>query len=61
MMELKVWELIEKLQEFNQNVPIYVEHQNFEICWGGGDGCGKTNCQYVTLQITDNKEHTCES
>ena len=52
---MKVKELIEKLNEYNQNanVKIYVNSipQEFRICYGGSESCTKSSCHEVSFMV----------
>ena len=52
---MKVKELIEKLNEYNQiaNVEICVNGmpQKFEMCYGGSEGCTKSSCHEVCFMV----------
>lgn len=56
-MKLKVKELIQKLQEYNQEAEIYVIAHNkgyqFSITYGGSDGVTKETCESVSFYIDD--------
>lgn len=58
---MKVRELIEKLNEYNQNADVEIcvkgMPQEFEICYGGSEGCTKSSCNEVVFMIgTDCEE-----
>lgn len=58
---MKVKELIEKLNEYNQNANVEIcvngRPQEFEICYGGSEGCTKSSCDEVVFMIgTDCEE-----
>ena len=52
---MKVKELIEKLNEYNQDadVKIYVNSipQEFRICYGGSEACTKSSCHEVSFMV----------
>ena len=52
---MKVYELIEKLNRYNQNADVTIcvngMPKEFEICSGGGDGCTPKNCASVDFMI----------
>lgn len=52
---MKVKELIKKLEEYNQNANIEIcvngRPQEFEICYGGSEGCTKSSCDEVVFMI----------
>lgn len=58
---MKVKELIEKLQEFNQDAEVlgiydYVGYPLYcGVSFGGGDGCTKENCDEVHLHFTNDR------
>lgn len=63
---MKVKELIEKLNEYNQasDVEICVNGmpQKFEICYGTAEGCTKLTCDCVDFMVgtvCDKSERQC--
>ncbi len=52
---MKVKELIEKLNEYNQDadVEIFVNSmpQEFRICYGGSEACTKSSCHEVGFMV----------
>ena len=58
---MKVKELIEKLNEYNQNADVEIcvkgMPQEFEICYGGSEGGTKSSCHEVCFMVdTCNEE-----
>lgn len=58
---MKVKEIIEKLNEYNQDADFSIVDEtghavNFEICFGNSEGCTKQNCACVDLMINGNAE-----
>lgn len=55
---MKVKELIEKLGEYNQNANVEFlvngMPQEFEICYGGSEGCTKSTCDEVVFMVGTN-------
>jgi hypothetical protein len=61
---MKVKELIEKLQEFNQDAEVlgiydYVGYPLYWVSFGGGDGCTKENCDDVHLLLSEDNNTEC--
>lgn len=54
---MKVKELIEKLNEYNQDADVEIcvngMSQEFEICYGGSEGCTKSSCNCVALNFSN--------
>lgn len=52
---MKVKKLIEKLNEYNPNATVEIcvngMPQEFEICYGGSEGCTKSSCDEVVFMI----------
>lgn len=52
---MKVKELIEKLNEYNQEAELLVVAHNkvedYSICFGNSDGCTKQTCENVSLYL----------
>lgn len=52
---MKVYELVKKLNGYNQNADINVVvngyPKEFEICSGGGEGCSPINCDRVDFMV----------
>lgn len=52
---MKVKELIEKLNEYNQDADVEIcvngMQQEFEICYGDSEGCTKASCNCVAFMI----------
>lgn len=52
---MKVRELIEKLNEYNQNADVEIcvngIPQKFEICYGTAEGCTKLTCDCVDFMV----------
>ena len=52
---MKVKELIEKLNEYNQDADVEIcvngMSQEFEICYGDSEGCTKSSCNCVAFMI----------
>lgn len=52
---MRVYELIKKLNEYNQNAKVEIcvngMPQEFEICYGGSEGCTKSTCNEVVFMI----------
>lgn len=57
---MKVRELIDELGEVNQEAEIEVIVHNyprdFEICFGGSDGCDKETCDSVSIYANEFNE-----
>lgn len=58
---MKVKGLIKKLNEYNQEADVEIcvngMPQEFEICYGGSEGCTKSSCDEVVFMIgTDCEE-----
>ena len=52
---MKVYELVKKLNRYNQNADINVVvngyPKEFEICYGSSEGCQPYNCDCVVLML----------
>lgn len=52
---MKVKELIEKLNEYNQNADVKIcvnsMPQEFRICYGGSESCTKSSCHEVSFMV----------
>lgn len=52
---MKVKELIEKLNEYNQNANVEIcvnsMPQEFRICYGGSESCTKSSCHEVSFMV----------
>lgn len=52
---MKVRELIEKLNEYNQNADVEIcvngMPKEFEICYGGSEGGTKSTCDEVVFMV----------
>jgi hypothetical protein len=52
---LKVKELIEKLQKYNPDAEVSVvahcQAYTFSLSFGGGDGCGREDCESVSFYV----------
>lgn len=52
---MKVYEMIEKLNKYNKNANVTIcvngMPKEFEICYGGGDGCTPASCKSVDFMI----------
>lgn len=52
---MTVKELIEKLNECNQDADVEIcvngMPQEFEICYGGSEGCTKSSCHEVSFMV----------
>lgn len=52
---MKVKELIEKLNEYNQNANVKIRvnsmPQEFRICYGGSECCTKSSCHEVSFMV----------
>lgn len=55
---MKVKDLIKKLNEYNQNADVEIcvngMPQEFEICYGGSEGCTKSTCDEVVFMVGTN-------
>jgi hypothetical protein len=54
---MKVRDLIEKLEQYNQDAEVFVnsnyKHIGFTLAYGGGDGVEKKNCETVSIYPDD--------
>jgi len=52
---MKVYELIEKLNRYNPKADVEIvvkgAPKEFEICYGGSEGCTPANCDSVDFMI----------
>ena len=50
---MKVKDLIEKLEQYNQEADVFVnsnyKHIGFTLAYGGGEGVEKENCEFVSI------------
>lgn len=57
---MKVSDLIETLNRYNPNASVEIcvrgTQKNFELCYGGSEGCTPENCENVTFMV----ETSCE-
>lgn len=55
---MTVKELINELQDFNPDAPIYFgptgEYKSIDIFFGGAEGCIEKNCDYVHMTYEGN-------
>jgi hypothetical protein len=54
---MKVRDLIEKLEQYNQDAEVFVnsnyKHTGFTLTHGGGDNVKKENCEIVSIYPDD--------
>ena len=60
---MKVKELIEKLQSYNQDAEVvgvynYKGYPLISVGYGGGDGCTKSTCSEAILTFTNDEGET---
>ena len=61
---MKVYELVKKLVEYNQNADVNVVvngyPKEFEICYGSSEGCQPYNCDCVDLLVDTSCGEECK-